>query len=54
MPELEISEMRPLMTMVGGQIIFLRTDFSNENNLKPAGAEISTHEELLARRPTGG
>jgi hypothetical protein len=39
------------MTMKGGEIIFLRTDFANENNLRPAGAEISTHEELLARRP---
>ena len=51
MPAVEIGEMRPLMTMVGGKIIFLRTDFSDEYNLKPAGAEISTHEELLARRP---
>ena len=54
MPELEISEMRPLMTMMGGQIIFLRTDFSNEYNLKPVGAEISTHEALRERRPSGG
>ena len=53
MPVLDISEMRPLMTMVGGKFVFLRTDFSNEYNLKPAGAAISTHEELLARRPRG-
>ena len=53
MPAVEIGEMRPLMTMVGGKIVFLRTDFSNEYNLKPAGAEISTHEELQARRPRG-
>ena len=51
MPEDEIAEMRPLMTMKGGQMIFLRTDFADEYNLRPAGAEISTHEELLARRP---
>ena len=54
MPEDEIAEMRPLMTMLGGKIVFVRTDFSNEQNLKPAGAEISTHEELRKRRPTGG
>jgi hypothetical protein len=50
-PEDEISEIRPLMTMMGGKMIFLRTDFSNEYNLKPAGAEISTHDELQKRRP---
>ncbi len=52
-PELEISEIRPLMTMKGGKFIFLRTDFSNEYNLKPVGAEIGTLEELRARRPGG-
>ena len=51
MPEEEIGEMRPLMTMKGGQFIFLRTDFANEYNLHPVGAEISTHEDLQARRP---
>lgn len=51
MPVDEISEMRPLMTMKGGQFIFLRTDFSDEYNLEPAGAEIGTLEELRARRP---
>jgi len=50
-PELEISEIRPVVTMMGGQIVFLRTDYSDEYNLKPAGAEISTYEELQARRP---
>ncbi len=53
-PEEEISEIEPLMTMMGGKFIFLRTDFSNEHNLKPTGAEISTRQELLARRPGGG
>ena len=51
MPVDEISEMRPLMTMKGGQFILLRTDFSDEYNLEPAGAEIGTLEELRARRP---
>jgi predicted amidohydrolase YtcJ len=50
-PDEEISEIQPLMTMMGGKIIYLRSDFSNEYNLKPIGAEISTHEELLERRP---
>ena len=51
MPVEEIGEMRPLMTMMAGQFIFVRTDFSQEHNLKPAGAEISTHEELIAVGP---
>jgi predicted amidohydrolase YtcJ len=54
MPEEEISEMRPLMTMMGGKFMFLRTDFSNEYNLKSAGTEIGTFEELQKRRPSAG
>ena len=49
--EEDISEILPLMTMMGGRFIFLRTDFSNEYDLKPASAEIGTREELRARRP---
>ena len=41
------------MTMMGGKFIFLRTDFSNEYNLRPVGADISTREDLQARRPGG-
>ncbi|MDA2934886.1 amidohydrolase family protein [Acidobacteria bacterium AH-259-D05] len=51
MPEEGISEIRPLLTMMGGRFVFLRTDFANENNLRPAGAVISTYEDLQARRP---
>ena len=51
LPEEEISEIRPLLTMMGGRIVFLRTDFSDEHSLRPAGAAISTYEELQARRP---
>ena len=54
MPEDDISEIRPLMTMMGGKMTFLRTDFSNDSNLKPAGATISTYEDLQKRRPAGG
>ena len=51
LPVEDISEIRPLLTMMGGRIVFLRSDFSNENNLRPAGAAISTYEDLRARRP---
>jgi len=53
-PEENISDIRALMTMLGGRIVFLNSGFSTENNLKPAGALISTYEELQKRRPAGG
>jgi predicted amidohydrolase YtcJ len=53
-PEEDISETRALMTMMGGRIVFVDLNFSNEANLKPAGAVINTREELLKRRPAGG
>ena len=49
-PEDDISEIQSLMTMLGGKLIFLRPDFADELNMRPAGASISTYEELLARR----
>ena len=52
--EEDISEIRSLLTMMGGKFIFLRTDFADEHDLKPAGAVISTFEELRARRPRFG
>jgi hypothetical protein len=50
-PEEEISETRSLMTMLGGKMVFLHTDFADEYGLNPDGAVISTLEELEARRP---
>jgi len=50
-PEQEISETRSLMTMLGGKMVFLDTDFAGEYNLNPEGALITTLEELEGRRP---
>jgi predicted amidohydrolase YtcJ len=50
-PDEQIGDIRPVLTMMGGKIWFLRTDFSKEYNLTPSGATISTYEELKARRP---
>ncbi len=50
-PEEDISEIRSLLTMVGGRLVFLHTDFASEHNLRPAGAVISTYEDLRERRP---
>ena len=51
MPEEDISEVEVLVTMIGGKFMFLHSDFANEYNLQPAGALISTLEELENRRP---
>ena len=50
-PEDDIAETRSLLTLLGGKFIFLHPDFANEYNLRPAGAVISTLEDLQARRP---
>jgi len=52
-PDDDVSELRPQMTILDGKMIFLTPSFSAEQNLKPAGALISTYDELFARRPEG-
>ena len=49
-PEDEIGDIQSQMTIVGGKIIYLHSDFARENNLHPANAVISTYDELKARR----
>ncbi len=51
MPEEDISEIRALVTMLGGKFMFRHSDFANEYNLRPAGTLISTLEDLQSRRP---
>ena len=52
-PEAQVENIRPQLTMLNGKIIFVNSTFSGEYNLKPAGALISTYEDLLKRRPEG-
>jgi predicted amidohydrolase YtcJ len=52
-PDEEVSEIRPQLTMMDGKAVFVATPFANEFNYKPAGATISTYDELLKRRPEG-
>jgi predicted amidohydrolase YtcJ len=54
MPEDDFSEIQSLLTMLGGKFIFVHTDFADEQNLRPAGALISTLEGLQSRRPARG
>jgi hypothetical protein len=49
-PEEEISEIQSLMTLLGGEIIFLHSDFSQEHNLRSEGTLVSTLEEMRQRR----
>ena len=53
-PADDVSALRPQMTIFDGKVIFLTPQFSAEQNLKPAGALVSTYDELYARRPTRG
>jgi predicted amidohydrolase YtcJ len=49
-PAEEVSEIQPQLTIFDGKIVFAHTAFSNEYNLKPDGAVISTFKDLKARR----
>jgi predicted amidohydrolase YtcJ len=51
-PDEQVPTIRPLVTVFDGKIVYVHKQFSEENNLKPAGAVISTYDDL--RRATGG
>lgn len=49
-PDDDIGKLQPQLTMVGGKIFFVHTDFSKEYNLAPPGAVLSTYADLIKRR----
>jgi hypothetical protein len=51
-PDEDFPNIRPLVTVLDGKIIYVHRQFSDENNLKPAGAVISTYDDL--RKALGG
>jgi hypothetical protein len=54
-PVEQIHEIQPQVTVFDGKIVFVHSQFAQEYNVRPAGAVISTYDELIARRPdTGG
>jgi hypothetical protein len=53
-PVEQIHTIEPEMTVFDGKIVYLTTAFSQEYNLKPAGAVISTLAELRGRRRGSG
>jgi hypothetical protein len=53
-PTEQIHTIQPEMTVFDGKIVYVRQPYSQENNLKPAGAVVSTYEQLKARRKPSG
>ena len=56
-PDDDVPNIRPLVTVFDGKLGCVHKRFSEENNLKPAGAVISTYEDLkraAAGSATGG
>ena len=49
-PEEEVSEIRPRLTMLDGKIIYVHPQFAQEQSLRPAGAVLASYEDLKARR----
>jgi predicted amidohydrolase YtcJ len=49
-PEEQVSDIAPQITMVGGKIVFVHTNFADEYNLRPAGAIVSTYQDLIKRQ----
>jgi hypothetical protein len=49
-PVEQVHTIRPQMTVFDGKVVFLTPSFSQEHNLKPAGAVVSTLADLQARR----
>ena len=49
-PEEDVSEIQPQVTVFDGKIIYIHPKFSQEYNLRPRGALIATYEDLIARR----
>ena len=53
-PEEDISEIQPQITMLDGTVIFVHPDFAEEYNFRPSGALVTTYADLVAKRPPGG
>ena len=50
----DVAKIQPQLTVFDGNIVFVHTAFSQEYNLRPAGAVISTYQELMKRRNGNG
>jgi hypothetical protein len=50
-PDEQISDVTPQLTLFDGKIVFLHPNFAQEYNLRPAGALVTTYQDLRKRRP---
>ena len=53
-PDDEVAKIQPQLTIFDGKIVFVHTDFSKEYGLTPAGAVVSTFQDLQKRRNGSG
>jgi predicted amidohydrolase YtcJ len=49
-PEDSIHTIQPQMTIFDGKIVYVHSQYAQENNLRPSGALISTYNDLVAQR----
>lgn len=49
-PPEEVSKIQPQMTIIDGRIVFVHTKFAEEYNLKPAGAVVTTYQDITSQR----
>jgi hypothetical protein len=49
-PEDDIVKIQPQLTVFDGKPVYVHTNFATEYNYKPAGAVVSTYQDLIKRR----
>lgn len=49
-PEETISDIQPQVTVFDGKIVFVHTNFANEYNLRPVGANVTTYPDMVKSR----
>jgi predicted amidohydrolase YtcJ len=54
MPDDDVAKMQPQVTVFDGKIVFVHSQFAEEYNLRPAGAVVSTYQDLVKRRNGSG
>jgi hypothetical protein len=54
MPDDDVAKMQPQVTVFDGKIVFVHSQFADEYNLRPAGAVVSTYQDLVKRRNGSG
>jgi len=53
-PDDEVAKIQPQLTVFDGKIVYVHKNFADEYNLHPAGAVVSTWQDLVKRRNFAG